>query len=284
MEAKQKVAALLGVLAAAMIAAGARADADEAREIGMNYFSPVKASLENLRCRGLEPTGLRPVYPKDAECPPANSFFADRTRGDGSSRNSRFFHGHHGGIDIPAPEGTPILAIADGVIVMKKEDSNDGIGGIGIVVQHAPADTGLSVCLYSRYKHLKEMPALEIGERVKLGQTIGLTGSSGTAGKHYGTAGHAHLHLDAFISPDDRYMAGMLFFPPNGQMADPLAVYRGEPADTASVRALPEEAKTAVIPYMTHDGKTTLTANRRLIWPYACKAGAPVSGKNKSTQ
>src|SRR3989338_4266507 len=147
------------VLALALTAPVFADDSDQPsnREISQKYFRPTRASLSGLRERGLEETGLVAVYPKDAVCPQANSFFADGKRGDGSPRNPRFNHGMHAGLDIPAPAGTPILAIADGVVVAKKEETPDGIGGIGIVIQHAPADTGYSVWLYTRYKHLKEM-------------------------------------------------------------------------------------------------------------------------------
>ncbi|MEK7815585.1 MAG: M23 family metallopeptidase [Pseudomonadota bacterium] len=245
------------------------------REISQKYFHPTRASLSGLRERGLEETGLVAVYPKDAVCPRADSFFADPKRGDGSARNPRFNHGMHAGLDIPAPEGTPILAIADGTVVAKKEETPDGIGGIGIIVQHAPADTGYSVWTYTRYKHLKEMPALEIGARVKIGQKIADTGTSGTSGRHYGGGGHSHLHLDLFVSPDDKYFSGeVVFFPINGQVADPLAIFRGEPMDTASVRKLSADQKKTVIPYMTESGKIVNSGRARVIWPYACKAAS----------
>lgn len=243
------------------------------REISQKYFHPTRASLSGLRERGLEETGLVAVYPKDATCPEANSFFTDTKRGDGTARNPRFNYGMHAGLDIPASEGTPIPAIADGTVVAKKEETPDGIGGIGIVVQHAPTDTGYSVWLYTRYKHLKEMPALEIGERVKMGQKIADTGTSGTSGRHYGGGGHSHLHLDLFVSPDDKYFSGeVVFFPINGQMADPLAIFRGEPMDTTSVRKLPADQKKVAIPYMTESGKVMNRGKARVIWPYACKA------------
>lgn len=243
------------------------------REISQKYFHPTRAPLSGLRERGLEETGLIVVYPKEAACPEANSFFADTKRGDGSARNPRFNHGMHAGLDIPAPEGTPILAIADGTVVAKKEETPDGIGGIGIIVQHAPADTGYSVWLYTRYKHLKEMPALEIGERVKMGQKLADTGTSGTSGRHYGGGGHSHLHLDLFVSPDDKYFSGeVVFFPINGQVADPLAIFRGEPMETASVRKLPADQKKVAIAYMTESGKVVNRGKARVIWPYACKA------------
>lgn len=265
---------LLFILALALPAPILADDSDQPsnREISQKYFHPTRASLSGLRERGLEETGLVAVYPKDAVCPQANSFFADSKRGDGSARNPRFNYGMHAGLDIPAPEGTPILAIADGTVVAKKEETPDGIGGIGIIVQHAPADTGYSVWLYTRYKHLKEMPAIAVGERVKMGQKIADTGTSGTSGRHYGGGGHSHLHLDLFVSPDDKYFSGeVVFFPINGQVADPLAIFRGEPMDTASVRKLPTDRKKVAIPYMTESGKVVNNGKARVIWPYACK-------------
>src|SRR3989344_5092716 len=68
------------------------------REISQKYFHPTRASLSGLRERGLEETGLVAVYPKDATCPQADSFFADGKRGDGSPRNPRFHHGMHAGL------------------------------------------------------------------------------------------------------------------------------------------------------------------------------------------
>ena len=275
---REKILAL--VLALILIAPVFADNSDQPsnREISQKYFHPTRASLSGLRERGLEETGLVAVYPKDVVCPQADSFFADGKRGDGSPRNPRFNYGMHAGLDIPAPDGTPILAIADGTVVAKKEETPDGIGGIGIIVQHAPADTGYSVWLYTRYKHLKEMPALEIGERVKLGQKIAETGTSGTSGRYYGSGGHSHLHLDLFVSPDDKYFSGeVVFFPINGQVADPLAIFRGEPMDTASVRKLPADQKQAVIPYMTELGKVVNSGKARVIWPYACKAAGNAS-------
>ncbi|MBM3559674.1 MAG: hypothetical protein FJX53_07335 [Alphaproteobacteria bacterium] len=67
-----------------------------------------------MRARGLLPTGLDIVYPADAECPVSNSPFAASRRGDGSQRSPRFYRGRHSGMDIPVPEGTSILAVADG--------------------------------------------------------------------------------------------------------------------------------------------------------------------------
>ena len=158
-------------------------------------FSPIKAKLDVMQARGFVATGLTPVYPADADCPPGTSDFASRTRSDGSRRSRKFYKGFHGGYDIPAEEGRPVVAIADGTVVHKNEGLS--IGGIGVILQHAPEDTDLGVWIYTEYKHLKEMPDLQLGQRLERGQQIGPSGKTGTIGGHYGSAGFAHLHLTA---------------------------------------------------------------------------------------
>ena len=210
------------------------------------------ASIAGMKARGFVKTGLRAIYPTAAKCPHADSLFATETRGDGSIRNERFFNGYHSGMDIPVAEGTPVLAIAAGTVVHKKVGKH--IGGIAIYLQHTPQDTGLSVWSYSEYKHLKTMPDI---------------GATGTKGGHYGAEGHPHLHLSTFISPDDTYVARRLFFPPNGQWVDPLALYQQDIIESEKVRKLPKDRKRVAIPYQTNQS-VVLPKNSKLIWPFAC--------------
>ncbi len=67
-----------------------------------------QASRQVQEKAGLVKTGLRPVYPHDAECLEVKSFFADQTRYDGSFRVKWANHGYHGGFDISASIGTPL--------------------------------------------------------------------------------------------------------------------------------------------------------------------------------
>jgi murein DD-endopeptidase MepM/ murein hydrolase activator NlpD len=231
-------------------------------------FFPQRAEIEAMRRRGFVATGLRPVYPADAKCPEANSFFADMTRGDGSARSSRFYVGYHGGLDIPAPEGTPILAVADGTVVHAGEGGS--IGGIGIVLLHAPEDTGFAVWVYTEYKHLRELPNLELGRRVKMGEVIAYSGKTGTAGgRAYGPAGHPHLHLTAWYAPGDQYRSGRMLIPLGGQWMDPLALFRGPPLASAAVAALTDAAKKTPLPHKRTDGRI-VPERTRVIWPFAC--------------
>jgi len=232
-------------------------------------FFPVRADLASMRTRGFLPTGLVPVYPEDAACLPADSMFATDKRGDGSPRSPRFFQGYHSGMDIPAPEGTPILAAAAGVVVHTSLGLN--IGGIGLILQHAPADTGLPVWTYTEYKHLRELPAdLPQGTRVARGQKIGEAGVSGTTGGYYGEEGHSHLHFAAYWSPVPEHEAGMVFFPKGGgQWMDALALYRQPPLDSRALAALPAAARRTSIPFQRPDG-TTVPPDAKVIWPFAC--------------
>ncbi|HBK78185.1 MAG TPA: hypothetical protein DDZ83_00615 [Nitrospinae bacterium] len=235
-------------------------------EIGA--YSPIMADLEQMKARGLFPTGLRPVYPEKAECPAVTSPFGSQRRGDGSWRNERFYNGYHGGLDIPAPEGTPILAIAGGTVIRKKEGR--GIGGVGIMLQHSPEDTGLPAWTYTEYKHLREMPKIPIGQRVRMGEVIAYAGNTGTKGGHYGVLGFSHLHLTAFFSPGSKFWARRIFVPIGGQWMDPLALFKGGTLQSAKIRDLPDDKKWVKFAYKTTDGKLAPDGSK-VVWPFACK-------------
>ena len=230
-------------------------------------FVPRLAEHGAMIARGFVTTGLVPVYPQDAICPTVNSPFASTTRGDGSPRQRMFFLGYHGGIDIPVPEGTPVLAVAAGKVVHKSP--GESIGGIGLVLQHAPEDTGFAVWLYTEYKHLAEMPKLELGARVKRGEAIAISGRTGTESGHYGPSGHPHLHLTAWFAATEAFDARRIFVPKDGHWMDPLALFRGPPADSPSVVALPAEAKRVAISYVVATG-VAFPTDAKIVWPLAC--------------
>lgn len=87
------------------------------------------------------------------------------------------FHGRmafHGGIDIAADIGTPVLATADGVVAAVKTDPRYGNY---VTLQHSDGTL-------TRYGHLSAQRVAE-GQRVKAGQVIGAVGSSGrSTGPH----------------------------------------------------------------------------------------------------
>jgi hypothetical protein len=85
----------------------------------------------------------------------------------------------HTGVDLKAPYGTPVFAIFDGVVV--KASPYYGYGNC-IDIKHP---FGYS----SRYGHLSRY-AVRYGAKVKKGQLIGYTGSTGIS-----TGAHLHLEL-----------------------------------------------------------------------------------------
>ena len=92
--------------------------------------------------------------------------------------------GHHTGVDYAAKMGTPVKAVADGVVVA----GNWGPAyGIHVLVQH-----------YSYrfiYAHLESKTAIKPGTRIKQGTILGNSGDSGS--KVVGP----HLHLEARSHP-----------------------------------------------------------------------------------
>jgi murein DD-endopeptidase MepM/ murein hydrolase activator NlpD len=143
-------------------------------------------------------------------CPRVCSAFGAHTRCDGSIR-SRRYPVHHG-IDIATPEGTPLLAVADGIIVTSH--TGPSIGGIMLVVQHPPAAAKAESYVYAVYKHLQSRSPLSPGTKVSKGQRIATSGKTGTVGGYFGSAGFPHLHFETHINAEARW--------PSGQLANPL--------------------------------------------------------------
>lgn len=109
----------------------------------------------------------------------------------GSYQTGEEGDGSHPGIDIRAPEGTPIRSIANGIVTQVRE--SDGFGKL-IVVRHPhmpdPEDPTTATILHSVYAHLREQFVTE-GEVVRKGQEIGLSGSTGIV-----TGPHLHFQID----------------------------------------------------------------------------------------
>lgn len=64
--------------------------------------------------------------------------------------------GSHLAVDIRAPIGTPVLSIANGVVVRAVE--SDAMGNKFIVVRHdGVKQNGKEISLYSAYEHLSEI-------------------------------------------------------------------------------------------------------------------------------
>lgn len=79
----------------------------------------------------------------------------------------------HNGIDFGLPEGTEVLTSGSGKVVQAGEN---GDFGICVTIKHS---WGQSI-----YAHLKKSNT-KVGQKVRIGQIIGLSGKTGTAfGEH----------------------------------------------------------------------------------------------------
>ncbi|MBT4219598.1 MAG: peptidoglycan DD-metalloendopeptidase family protein [Rhodospirillaceae bacterium] len=257
---------------------------DASRDEGaLTYKIPIKQISDHVACaigrprscgagpsikRGMIATGLGPRFPDSARCPGIDDIWAM------SYDFKRTRESYHGGLDIPVPWGTPMLAAANGTVVAKFKGVKSARGK-EVVLRHSAADTGLPMWVYTSYGHLDALPdELKIGQRVRAGEYIGPTGNSGVSGmnknvqsKHRRPA----VHFVAVYSSDPHYAWGRsVVIPKDGWWMDPVALYRPTaPYDSASVKALAEDGKFTDIPVMFKDG-TLLPKNTKLIWPYAC--------------
>jgi murein DD-endopeptidase MepM/ murein hydrolase activator NlpD len=107
--------------------------------------------------------------------------------------------GAHNGVDMLCPGGTPIGAIADGVVRI----SSEGYFGYGVAVVIDHVINGQTVS--TLYGHMTYgTRAVQVGQTVSAGQIIGLVGSTGRS-----TANHLHLEVKI-----------------NGSLVDPIAWLR----------------------------------------------------------
>ena len=230
-----------------------------------------RCSVKHQLKRGLIETGTGPVFPDGAICFGMDDYWAM----DYASKRNR--QTYHGGIDIPVPWGTPMLAIASGTVVTTYK-THQSKRGNEVIVRHSPEDTGLPMWVYSGYGHLDKLPDLKVGQRVKMGDIIGPTGNSGISARGSKTQNSPQsssrrpaIHLATWFAPGPKYSEALdIIIPVDGRWLDPFALYRQQPPYVSQdVRKLPDADKAVAVPVMFDDG-TTFPLNTKLIWPYTC--------------
>ena len=97
----------------------------------------------------------------------------------------------HPGIDVANRAGTPVPAMADGVIT-RAEFKKDGFGNVAIL-----KDAGGNV---HQYAHLLNA-VVKPGQKIKKGQVVGRMGSSG--GTSYSPTGGDPTHVDIRVASKD---------------------------------------------------------------------------------
>jgi len=108
----------------------------------------------------------------------------------------------HRGVDYMVAAGTPISAVADGVVI----ESSESGPGWGVYVKIAHNVNGVSVT--TLYAHMTYgTRTVQVGDRVTAGQVIGQVGETGRA---FG----AHLHLE--VQVNNGYVNGESWLIANG--------------------------------------------------------------------
>jgi peptidoglycan LD-endopeptidase LytH len=109
----------------------------------------------------------------------------------------------HLGIDIWAPSGEPVYAIADGVLVGAKDNNNELDYGPTLIVEH----TVLGITFYALYGHLSRtsIRTITAGLKVQKGQKLAELGVEAENG---GWVPHLHFAL-GIVRPIDIDMPGV---------------------------------------------------------------------------
>ncbi|MHB1330645.1 MAG: peptidoglycan DD-metalloendopeptidase family protein [Minisyncoccota bacterium] len=102
-------------------------------------------------------------------------------------RKTQGIHGHNG-VDFGAPVGTPVIASADGTVIVARGSGWNGGYGLYVVVSHSNGTQTL-------YAHLSTVN-ITAGETVSKGQTIGTVGSTGKS-----TGPHLHFEVRGARNP-----------------------------------------------------------------------------------
>lgn len=122
----------------------------------------------------------------------------------------------HTGVDIPAPEGTPILAAGPGTVVWatwglftESPYAKDDPYGQAVAIRHDFGYRGQQ--LYTIYAHMSKVTAV-LGQHVETGDPIGLVGATGA------TTG-PHLHFEVRLPTNkfqSTYNPELWMAPPQG--------------------------------------------------------------------
>ena len=135
---------------------------------------------------------------KDISLPFSNNVKAKYVRPKGDLAHENFELCKYAA-DFLVPDGTPVLAVKPGTVLILKDDSD--IWGLDIKIANEVNYVAINHedGTYCEYLHLgKGTVTVKVGEKVEIGQEIGKIGYSGCMLE-------PHLHLNAFIiTPDHR--------------------------------------------------------------------------------
>jgi hypothetical protein len=115
----------------------------------------------------------------------------------------------HLGLDVAAPAGAPVLAVADGTVTVAYEDMF--LTGKTVLIDHGYG-------LNSSYLHMSKL-VVKVGDKVKQGQQIGRVGATGRV-----TGPHLHFGVNLF----DIRLDPALLLPERAGVPPPAPVVGGK--------------------------------------------------------
>src|SRR5881296_3875048 len=149
--------------------------------VGVTYRPPADTNTQGLKHTWFQ----RPIALDDQA-------YIDQTYRYGSTMGGAFQQ--HQGVEFNAPDGTPVHAIGDGVVVFAGPAES---GSLTVAIRHdrkLKADGGQRF-VFSTYYHNSKLLAA-VGGRVKAGDVIARVGNTGRATND-------HLHLEVHAAPTD---------------------------------------------------------------------------------
>jgi hypothetical protein len=136
------------------------------------------------------PTESRPLIPPVAAPPSPSTWMFGQAYGNTvgaynfGDRWYRAGQGLHFGVDMSMPCGTPLVAVADGVVQFV-DDMGFGSAPHNLIIRHD------ALGITSLYGHLLQPAPVFAGQIVQQGQTVGLSGDPDET-----CVGRPHLHLE----------------------------------------------------------------------------------------
>ncbi len=102
-------------------------------------------------------------------------------------KKSQGIHGYNG-VDLAAPVGTPIMAAAEGTVVIARTSGYNGGYGLYVAIKHTNGTQTV-------YGHMSRV-SVRVGQRVEQGDIIGAVGNTGRS-----TGPHIHFEVRGARNP-----------------------------------------------------------------------------------
>ena len=191
------------------------------------------------------------IYPAGVNCPKIGSDYHDNVDIDGMPRKPG-----HTGIDIVAELDYPIIAPADGTVVITGHRETSGNR---IVIYHGEDADGMHV--FTFYGHMNSIEVKE-EQKIKRAQRIGTIGNTGS---NMPRSRAPHLHFEVLVSNSGSYSIrdGLVYYRSRRQLVSPHEYWLRE-SEASGL-----EDKIIITQFV--DGKVYPPKPIRFTYPVSCR-------------